>query len=1843
MRSVPVVALLCVIAAASVASATEDASTIVAACDPGDWAAARLGRKGLLERASLSDGALLVLTGGALASSGSPESAACAYPVAMLDAAGFDVVNLAHRDLVGDAGRLAKAVGGSKAAFVSATLRLPEGTATPWKPYVVIERGGVKTVFIGVAARSASMDLPGSGATAGVIVVEPRAAIERALGAVQGKADRIILLADARISEVARWIAKFPSIDAAFVSARGGITLRAGDRLFGAPPGGRGLTVVTLGKGAPSAKSVLLLEPDEVSKEFEAASKRFGLDPRDVEMPEPTGKTTGDSRVLPRLEPGTMHPVRVVDENRAVTLTLTSIGLLDRFGDRPAPEGARFLVVGAHWQNILTPEVVRKQLVPVAYLISKLSDHLYCVADGRALLPPAPTTGIAGLLSWGSLMLPLPGSQARGRLLFLVPSGLPLEDIEIRFYDYAHGPMVLPLVRTGGAASGEPVVPRQENEVLEAGIYAVEKAPANGKVSIEVELRARSKFTMDSDATAYDPKAKPGDRIQVGTVADWKDWRRYTQIVVDGEYAYAPQATSFTEIPRFLPDLLSGGTMSFAAPPDAGSIELYCGMPNARLPGSGKVIRPGILVFPLQGKRPEPEERPALVSIVDDVFRVDVTGQQAQVGEGDASFLALSVTVANVGKRGETFRPHAQLSCVDASGASHAVDPASAASAHPPLELLWIPAGERRSFEVLFRLPASGEKRRLSYRGVSMAKILDLPPVSGAPAEAPRVADPETPTARTPEDVPGAEPPVEARPVKRPAGLPRLAGKPLPGFQSSAVSGGGVELAVLDARVATEYEGQKARKGEAHLLLQIRWRKVGEEKEWRGPYLHYYLFLHREGRYLVPLYGNVRGEEGVIPHVKLTEEKNEIVVTAAFVVQAGSFADSALVFSPKEGTGLVVPFAPSGRTDDLPVLARAGNEVLEFTVHGFAKPTAKVIEEIGSYLSKGHELIGIKVSARSRLGTVDLNHADIYCQLIAGDLYPCPMYYWPAKEKVEGIKVWPRRQALVPLVRHHGVLLFAVPDRNAKLTLEIHHPSVRGRDNKPLSDPVLVLPIQKGAGKPLPAPLARIEENGWEIRLLGVSPFGPIDKAEVVVDVWIRAPAAGGREFHPSGVKLVDQAAKEQGWRAKERKLESAGRLYLPPGRARRFEIRYRLREVGSHLWMRLPSQCPKSEIALPNPWVPEDRPLLESRAPLPVTVVKDKLPEYVPPPLGPEPEPKGIEGVGLTGRQVNEAIRKGGRFLLEKRKKNGFSARHKEEALVILALLHSGEIQKVPEAMAKAVECLERRNITGTYDGALTIMALTHLDPGRYRPRIRKIAQALVDGQCETGRWSYLDGLMDAVKPEAAAGAAAPAAGTPAAGGSDKIEVQGGGPIPGWGGGEKVEEVTLERTLPVTKSAGDNSCSQYAVLGLLAADNAGVKVSRETWERAAAWFLNAKNPRGGWGYGQRGSSTGSMTTAGLAGLAVSRHALGGDVEGADVALREGVEWLARGFRLKANPQSNAWHYYYLYGLERAGRLIGKEFFGPHEWYPKGARYLVDNQAASGSWTGIGSYKHEIQDTSFAILFLTLATEKLGAEDVQDVPTGPGFIEVLSSGLGGSVIFILDASGSMGAALGEETRFAVARRVLLEVLSGSGEGLEVALRVYGHRFTANKKEANTDSELVVGFGPSSRPELEAAVRKLRCRGKTPLTFSLRESLKDLQKARNANRRVVLLTDGMESDRRAKPLQAAAELAAKGIRLDVVCLAMESTGMLERMAEKGGGTCYATNDSEQLRKAIQVALLGQVSFRVLAADGKVVAEGKSGERVQLPAGPYEVEIDLPGGPTRVRAWVHQDQVTRLRVR
>lgn len=79
----------------------------------------------------------------------------------------------------------------------------------------------------------------------------------------------------------------------------------------------------------------------------------------------------------------------------------------------------------------------------------------------------------------------------------------------------------------------------------------------------------------------------------------------------------------------------------------------------------------------------------------------------------------------------------------------------------------------------------------------------------------------------------------------------------------------------------------------------------------------------------------------------------------------------------------------------------------------------------------------------------------------------------------------------------------------------------------------------------------------------------------------------------------------------------------------------------------------------------------------------------------------------------------------------------------------------------------------------------------------------------------------------------------------------------------------------------------------------------------------------------------------------------------------------------------------YLYGLERAGDLLGLRFFGKHDWYREGAEFLIGAQQAGGSWPGVAKGapnahgETELLRTCFALLFLKRATIP------PSVPLGP--------------------------------------------------------------------------------------------------------------------------------------------------------------------------------------------------------------------------------------------------------------
>jgi len=349
---------------------------------------------------------------------------------------------------------------------------------------------------------------------------------------------------------------------------------------------------------------------------------------------------------------------------------------------------------------------------------------------------------------------------------------------------------------------------------------------------------------------------------------------------------------------------------------------------------------------------------------------------------------------------------------------------------------------------------------------------------------------------------------------------------------------------------------------------------------------------------------------------------------------------------------------------------------------------------------------------------------------------------------------------------------------------------------------------------------------------------------------------------------------------------------------------------------------------------------------------------------------------VKLDPKKVNEAIDKGAAFLL-KRYENGISNTSwvSPVEIVVLALNHANVKADNP-VFKKCLESMLSSKLQYTYRVALQAMALHRLDPKKYQDRIAECAQWLVETQCVEGEWGYPGTLHDEKSlPK------------PIAIDPPKKEVP-------KGGGEAVWNIR-RRNRPDPKIKGDQSNAQFALLGLRSCQESGVAIPKETWAASRKYMLYTQRPDGGWGYyfkdGRDKTSYGSLTLAGIAAVAICEYYLGTKDPLTVPAVKKGVEWMSKRLDFNENPlvtRSNvidpkAWHYYYLYSIERTGIILNTEKFGDREWYPGGAQWLIRKQNENGSWTTGITLQWEaagemlVPDTCLAILFLTRSTPPL--------------------------------------------------------------------------------------------------------------------------------------------------------------------------------------------------------------------------------------------------------------------------
>lgn len=161
-------------------------------------------------------------------------------------------------------------------------------------------------------------------------------------------------------------------------------------------------------------------------------------------------------------------------------------------------------------------------------------------------------------------------------------------------------------------------------------------------------------------------------------------------------------------------------------------------------------------------------------------------------------------------------------------------------------------------------------------------------------------------------------------------------------------------------------------------------------------------------------------------------------------------------------------------------------------------------------------------------------------------------------------------------------------------------------------------------------------------------------------------------------------------------------------------------------------------------------------------------------------------------------------------------------------------------------------------------------------------------------------------------------------------------------------------------KGRGDNSNTQFAVIGLRDASLAGIEVSQSVWSRLLKHYTKTQNNDGGWSYRPPDPkqenrddiiSSVSVTAPSLASLMIVNDELAktsgcpcssgrsGGTRLQKKHTEKGIQWLIDYFggNIKGAAAPGRWKTYFYYGLQRAGQASGLKTFGRHNWYRRGS------------------------------------------------------------------------------------------------------------------------------------------------------------------------------------------------------------------------------------------------------------------------------------------------------------------
>ncbi len=120
------------------------------------------------------------------------------------------------------------------------------------------------------------------------------------------------------------------------------------------------------------------------------------------------------------------------------------------------------------------------------------------------------------------------------------------------------------------------------------------------------------------------------------------------------------------------------------------------------------------------------------------------------------------------------------------------------------------------------------------------------------------------------------------------------------------------------------------------------------------------------------------------------------------------------------------------------------------------------------------------------------------------------------------------------------------------------------------------------------------------------------------------------------------------------------------------------------------------------------------------------------------------------------------------------------------------------------------------------------------------------------------------------------------------------------------------------------------------------------------------------------------------------------------------------------------------------------------------------------------------------------------------------------------ILFILDFSNSMSEYLEGKKKVDLMIDTMRNILPNLNPNVSVGLRVYGHRMGFTPIEACRASTLISPILPSNGLNVKNSLIGIKPRGMTPITYSLKQAVKNDFIGFNGKKHIILLTDGGEN-------------------------------------------------------------------------------------------------------------------------